>query len=152
MEKHRFGQFLINKGLVTEADVFAALSIQAARQHQIGQIAIKEGLLTVRQTMQVLREQAGTCYFFGEMAVELGFLTEADVEKLLQLQQSSRPRIGEILAGMGKLDAGRLGALLDEYHALAGKTDGRSRAGSRRKVAGRGAGAAKHSRKSRAAV
>lgn len=118
MNRHRFGQFLINKGLVTQSDINTALSRQIARQDQIGQIAIKSGMLTVKQVMHILREQAGTCYFFGELAVQLGYLNEAGIQKLINLQQETRPKLGEILIELGRLESWQLDELLAEFEKV----------------------------------
>ncbi len=117
MNSHRFGQFLIARGLVTKADIDAAVDIQQTRQPLLGQIAIREQYMTVRQVMDVLRNQAGTALHFGEVAVRLGYLDEPDVEELLTLQAGARPQLTDVLIEQNKLSAETYLKMLEEFHA-----------------------------------
>lgn len=117
MNVHGFGQFLVNRGLVTEADIDEAMDIQQTRQTLLGQIAIREQYMTIRQVMHVLRDQAGTALQFGEVAVRLGYLDEPDVEELLNIQAGTKPELADILIEQGKLSAENCLRMLDEFHA-----------------------------------
>ncbi len=117
MNSHRFGQYLISRGILTQADIDAAQDIQQTRQSLLGQIAIREQYMTVRQVMDVVRNQAGTTLQFGTVAVRLGYLDEPDVEELLNLQASTRPQLADILIEQGKLSAETYLKMLDEFHA-----------------------------------
>jgi hypothetical protein len=117
MNSDRFGQFLVTRGLLSEADLAEAQEIQHTRQSLLGQIAIREQYMTVRQVMDVLRTQAGTAFQFGEVAVQLGYLDEPDVEELLRLQVGTRPRLADVLIERGKLSAETYLQMLNEFHA-----------------------------------
>ena len=117
MNSQRFGQFLVARGLLTEADIAEAVEIQLTRQSLLGQVAIREQYMSVRQVMDVLRSQAGTSMQFGEVAVKLGYLDEPDVDELLNLQASTRPQLADILIEQGKLTAETYLRTLDEFHA-----------------------------------
>jgi hypothetical protein len=117
MNSQRFGQYLVTRGILTEADLAATAELQHSRQSLLGQVAIREQYMTVRQVMDVLRNQAGTTKQFGEVAVELGYLDEPDVEELLVLQANTRPQLADILIEQGKLTAETYLRTLDEFHA-----------------------------------
>ena len=112
----RFGQFLCNKGLVSEADIALALAKQQSLHVQLGQLAIKHRYLTVQDVMQVFRNQAGTDEYFAETAVRLGLLDQPTLDELIALQCETRPKIGTILVDMGRIEADQLELLLEEYH------------------------------------
>lgn len=116
MNSQRFGQFLVSRGLLTEADLAEAVDIQHKRQSLLGQVAIREQYMTVRQVMDVLRSQAGTSLPFGTVAVQLGYLDEPDVEELLALQANTRPKLADILIEQGRLTVETYLATVDEFH------------------------------------
>jgi hypothetical protein len=117
MNSVEFGQFLVARGLLTEADLNEALDIQQERQSLLGQIAIREQYMTVRQVMDVLRGQAGGASPFGEVAVQLGYLDKPDVEELLILQHNTRPRLTDVLIEQGRLTAETCLQMLDRFQA-----------------------------------
>ena len=115
MSIHRFGQFLINHGIVDEDTVYEALNIQKQKTIPIGKIALAEKMLDVKQIFRILNDQLETPKLFGEIARELGYLNENDVQKLLTLQKLRRPRIGQILVEMNKIDQETCNSMLEAY-------------------------------------
>jgi hypothetical protein len=116
MEMIRFGQFLINNGVVDDENVFEGLNIQRKWTPPIGKVAIKEKLLSVKDIMSILYHQAGSAKMFGELAVEMQFLNEEQVGLLLEMQRASRPRIGEILVEMGVMSNATLDNMVEKFH------------------------------------
>lgn len=116
MEMIRFGQFLINNGVVDDDNVFEGLNIQRKWTPPIGKVAIKENFLTVKDTMNILYHQAGTAKMFGELAVEMELLNDEQVSLLLERQRASRPRIGEILVEMGVMSNSTLDNMVEKFH------------------------------------
>ena len=111
----RFGQYLINRGLVMEDDIPHALDIQRKQTEAIGKIAQSEGMLTPEQVVKVLATQSDKPIFFGEAAIWLGFMTAEDLDRLLKKQARNRKPIGEILVDMGVLDKTVLKRELKNY-------------------------------------
>lgn len=118
MKAPRFGQFLVNNGIVDESAVFEALVIQEARQESISSIAIRKNYLTVRQTMTVYNHLPDTIHCFADLALELEFLNKEKLQKLLDMQRQTRPKLGEILVEMGKMDNRTLEAMLKKFHSM----------------------------------
>jgi len=113
-EEH-FGQFLINEGIVSDADIVEALNIQRRRTTPIGELATKHGMLTVEDVFNILNKQTDSTKRFGEIAVELGYITEESVGILLRIQKESRARIGEILVEGKKVDHDVMENLVKKY-------------------------------------
>lgn len=112
----RFGQWLVNRGLVEESDIIEALNEQHRLTMPVGSLALRERLLSMKQVFSILNNQVDTPERFGETAVRLGYLTEAQVGALLELQRKSRPPIGELLVRAGLLDRDRLVRELSAFH------------------------------------
>jgi len=111
----RLGEYLVNRGIVQEADVYDALDYQQRNRVPIGALALKKKLLTMKQVMTVLNQQCDTNKLFGEMAVQLGLLQEKDVEDLLEEQRKLCLPIGEILLKLNRIDAKTLDRELTGY-------------------------------------
>ena len=111
----RFGQYLINRGKVSEEDILDALDIQKRQTVPVGKIALAQKILTRKQVLKILNAQADTTKYFGEVAIELGYLSKEDIDKLLKIQNKKRPRIGEILIAMQKIDENTLNEELENY-------------------------------------
>ena len=118
MEVTKFGQFLVNNDVVTDAMVLEALVRQEKSQENISRIAIAKRYLTVKQVLSIYNEQADSCDSFTAMAKKLGYLTESEIAQLQTLQQQSRPRLGEILVDMGVMDHKTLELMLKKFNAL----------------------------------
>lgn len=111
----RFGEFLVNKGIVDEEAIWDALNYQRKQTIPIGKIALKEKKLTMKQILQILSAQTDTIKRFGEIAVEFGYLTEDDVSNLLEIQRKQRTPIGEILVELKKISKETLDRELTRY-------------------------------------
>jgi hypothetical protein len=115
MDSERFGQYLVNRGVVDEEAIIDALNIQRKRTIPIGKIGLEEKVLSFKEVFDILNAQVNTPKLFGEVAVELGYLTEKEVDRLLKIQQERRPHTGEILLEMNKLDKETLDIELENY-------------------------------------
>ena len=111
----RLGEYLVNRGVVQEKDVYDALDHQQRNRVPIGALALKNKILTMKQVMTVLNQQCDTNKLFGEMAVQLGFMREKDVEDLLEEQRKLCPPIGEVLLKLNRVDAKTLDRELTGY-------------------------------------
>lgn len=107
---HFFGYYLVERGLVTSAQVLEALDRQHSAKIPIGELARRTGKLTDEQVLEVLNrqkseEKSRPCSKpFGQVAQEMGLLNEKDILTLLEHQIFHRKPIGEILVEMGTID------------------------------------------------
>ena len=111
----RLGEYLVNRGVVQEKDVYDALDHQQRNRVPIGALALKNKILTMKQVMTVLNQQCDTNKLFGEMSVQLGFMREKDVADLLEEQRKLCPPIGEVLLKLERIDAKTLDRELTGY-------------------------------------
>jgi hypothetical protein len=118
MEINRFGQYLINNGIVKRTELNNALEAQRDKQIAIGVIAVEHKYLTMANIFEILKHQTDTSLYFGEAAVELGFLSTDEVNTLLTIQQATRPKVGDILVDMGLITSRELNRHLDRYFKI----------------------------------
>jgi N-acetylglucosaminyldiphosphoundecaprenol N-acetyl-beta-D-mannosaminyltransferase len=103
------GHYLIESGLITQAQIDTALIQQAQSGMRLGNILVEQGLIQqqtvdflVYQIQQRINQQPSRAYRkFGEYLVEAGLVTETDVQAALAEQQLTGMRLGAILAGRG---------------------------------------------------
>ncbi len=113
-----FGQFLLERGVITPQQLADALKYQQSRILKIGELAVREGYLTPHQVDEINAEQRKTDKLFGEIAVEKGFLTQEQLERLITLQRKNHIFLGEILVEKGYIPGSKLAEYLEEYHRI----------------------------------
>lgn len=86
MVEYILGNYLVETGKITKAQLEQTLADQDTVRVKLGLIAVAEGMMTLDQTAEVNRLQALKDQRFGDIAVERGFLTEEQVAKLLKKQ------------------------------------------------------------------
>ncbi|WP_240416825.1 hypothetical protein [Paenibacillus periandrae] len=99
-----FGQFLLNRSLVTASALDQALSAQAETRVKLGALAINKGYMTPEQAEKVHQTQTRMDKRFGEIAVDMGLLTEEVVTELLSSQQSAHLTLGQALIDQGTMN------------------------------------------------
>lgn len=83
-----FGNYLLEKGKITNEDFSSCMEYMKANRVKLGLVAESEGLITRRQSDELNQLQMQTDKRFGDLAIEKGYLTDADISHLLQLQGS----------------------------------------------------------------
>lgn len=110
-----FGQFLLEKSIITQDQLLQALSIQREISPLLGELAVNLGWINMPQSEQINRLQMQQDKLFGDIAVELSLLSQLQVDELLEEQRKRRPYIGEILTELEYLNAEKLQGYLDEH-------------------------------------
>ncbi len=113
----RFGEFLIAKNLVGEADIAHALEIQRQTKKFLGALAVEYGMLSRLENIQIIMAQREGNRSYGEVARQKGLLTDAQVEKLVELQYETSLPLGKILVAETPLRRFDLVMALKEYVA-----------------------------------
>ncbi len=111
-----FGQYLLDKEVITEQQLNDAVEYQRNHVERIGEIAVKEGYLTRDQARKVNFEQRLTDKMFGELAVSMGYLNEEQLERILTEQKNNHVHIGEALVKKGALTEQDLKRYLIDYN------------------------------------
>lgn len=110
-----FGQFLLNRSIVTASELDQALSAQAETRVKLGVLAINKGYMTPVQVEQVHQTQTKIDKRFGEIAVDMGHLTEEVVTELLSSQQSAHLTLGQALIDQGTMNYETFSTALNLY-------------------------------------
>ena len=110
-----FGQYLIERKVITPEQLLDAIAYQEATNKLIGEVAIELGLLTYDQVQDIIDEQSITDKEFGGVAMDLGLLTPEDLIKVIKYQAQSRVIIGEILVKKGYADKNNIEMLAYQF-------------------------------------
>lgn len=112
-----FGQFLVEKGLVSTDKLLAAIDLQERTNLLFGETALAMGLISTTDVDRIHDAQRSDDLRFGDMAVKLGILTPEQQQQVLTRQKNNHLYIGEALVAVGALDAQSVERLLDEFKA-----------------------------------
>ncbi len=118
-----FGSYLLNKKIVSPANLRLALEKKDSTRVKLGVLAINAGYMTAKQVDAVHRKQATVDKRIGDIAVEMGYLTEAQVEELLSSQKTGCLLLGQALVDMGCLTNEEFEMVLNNYKKENGLTD-----------------------------
>ena len=83
-----FGSYLLNKKIVSPANLRVALEKKDTTRVKLGVLVINAGYMTAKQVDAVHKKQATVDKRRGDIAVDMGYLTEAQVEELLSSQKT----------------------------------------------------------------
>ncbi len=105
LPKMRFGEFLLEKGVVDSGQIQAAVDYQKKNQELFGELAVKLNMMDAGDLENALKAQTemDNQEQIGEVAISLGFLNESGVKKILTYQKSTRPKLGEALIKLGHI-------------------------------------------------
>jgi CheY-specific phosphatase CheX len=110
-----FGQFLINRRIVTIPQLVAALEYQQTRNKMIGYYGVDSGQISEEGVKNVLNLQANKDILFGEGALELGLLTETQLKDLVMAQRENHILLGNALTALGYVDKATMEKALEEF-------------------------------------
>lgn len=112
-----FGQFLVEKRVVSREVLLQAIELQESTNLSFGATSLAMGLLTEADIEKVHNAQRSEDLRFGDMAVKLGLLTAEQMLEVLARQKNTHLYIGEALVKIGGLQANDLPKYLDEFKA-----------------------------------
>jgi CheY-specific phosphatase CheX len=112
-----FGQFLVEKGIVSREALLKAIELQETVNLKFGETALEMGLISVAEVERVHKAQWSADLQFGDMAVQLGIITETQMQQVLTRQKNSHLYLGEALIQVGALEREGLDRYLQEFKA-----------------------------------
>ncbi len=110
-----FGQFLIEKKVISGLNLLRAIELQEKTNHRFGDLVLEMGLMTEDQIYSTHRAQRHEDLQFGDMAVKLGFLQVDQIKYVLEKQQQRHLYIGEALVQIGAITPEKLEVHLAEF-------------------------------------
>ena len=96
-----FGEFLIDRWVITRGQLLEALELQEYRNSRFGDLAVQNGLLSKEQVQQINEGQRSQDMRFGDLAMQMGLLDDAQVRQVLTLQKNNYLYLGESLLELG---------------------------------------------------
>lgn len=111
------GNYLLNKGYVTDEQLIEALQYQKTVHLKLGVLAIHAGYMTASQVEQVHIMQTHKNGRFGELAIEAGFLTQEQVDFLLNSQKPDYLLLSQALVDKGYMTTAQFEKAMMEYQS-----------------------------------
>jgi hypothetical protein len=113
-----FGQYLVEKGIVSSVQLDEAINLQQDNNSLLGTMALNKGYLSKESMEIILAEQKKINRKFGDLAYERGLLTREQVEELIEEQSKNHCFIGEALLRLGYMQAAPLHEHLENFRKL----------------------------------
>lgn len=114
-----FGQFLLQKGLLTAEQLCCVFEDEASVRVKLGVLAIDKGWMTAAEVREIHDLQKTMDQRFGDLAVSKGYLNSFQVEELLQSQRSRHLSLSQAILDRGYLNLAELTPVLELYKAEA---------------------------------
>ena len=111
-----FGDFLIDRELLSEDQVMQVLGQQRREQPFFGEVLVKAGRLSIGQGLRVLTHAEATGHRFGEVALDLGYISTEDIREGLSQQLKARPGFRKTAVKLGFIDRDRVEAAFEEFN------------------------------------
>jgi len=110
-----FGQFLVEKNLVSRDDLLKAIELQDQKNLKLGEMAISMGFLNQADIERAHNAQMSKDMKLGDLLVEMGILTLSQLNDVITRQKNTHLYIGEALVLVGALSSEKLQQSLDEF-------------------------------------
>jgi hypothetical protein len=113
-----FGNYLLNKHLITPTQLMDAIQNKKNIHLKLGVLAIHNGYMTAEEVEYVHAKQTTIDKRFGTIAVEEGFLTKQQVADLLNSQTPDYLLLSQLLVDKGYLSMEQFQSAMIEYQSL----------------------------------
>jgi len=111
-----FGQFLVEKGMVSREDLLAALDLQEQKNLKFGEMAMKMGYVTLADIQHAHRSQFSQDMKLGDLLLAAGLLSADQLQEIITRQKETHLYIGEALVQVGSLTGEQLQRHLIEFN------------------------------------
>lgn len=112
-----FGQFLVEKNIVTRDALIRAIDLQDHKNLKLGEMAVAMGFISQADITQAHNTQMSKDIKLGDQLVEMGLLTLLQLNEVIARQKSTHIYIGEALVQVGALTSDKLQQYLDDFKA-----------------------------------
>lgn len=118
MVEYILGNYLVDAGKITKAQLAAVIEHQDSVRVKLGLIAVAEGMMTTQQAEEVNILQAARDKRFGDIAIEEGYLSQEQVDKLLKQQGNAYLSFIQNLLDADLVTMEELDWLLDDFKRI----------------------------------
>lgn len=112
-----FGQFLVEKNIVTREALLEAIDLQDQKNLKLGEMAVSVGYITQADIERAHNAQMSKDMKLGDLLVEMGFLTLNQLNDVITRQKNTHLYIGEALVQIGALTSDKLHQQLADFKA-----------------------------------
>lgn len=112
-----FGQFLVEKNIVTRDALLKAIDLQDQKNLKLGEMAVSMGYITNADIERAHNAQMSKDMKLGDLLVDMGFLTADQLNDVIANQKSTHLYIGEALVLVGELTSENLQHQLEAFRA-----------------------------------
>jgi len=112
-----FGEFLIEKKVVTKEQLQKAVALARKANLLFGETARTMGLISPADVERVHAAQRKENLNFGDLCVKMGLLTMEEMKRVAEVQKKNRLHMGDALVTLNYINAEDLPKLLAEYDA-----------------------------------
>ena len=112
-----FGQFLVEKSLVSREALIKAIDLQDQKNLKLGEMAINMGYVTQTEIDRAHNAQMSKDMKLGDLLVEMGILTLNQLNDVITRQKNTHLYIGEALVLVGALSSEKLQQYLVDFKA-----------------------------------
>ena len=131
-----FGQFLLDRGLVSREDLLKAIALQEQQNLRLGELSVAAGYLTGLQSesglqlselataieyivradiKRALEKRFPTRMNMEDLLIELGLMAQNQLNNVVARNRHNHPDLGEALAQVGAIEAGELARCREEF-------------------------------------
>jgi hypothetical protein len=115
MTSKYFGEFLIEKGIITEENLVDALVEQISTTPPICQVVVEKKILPAKKVFEAFRYQQENNVEFVQACKALGTWTQEIQDRAFSVIDDLRKPLGHILVKKGLIDLKKLTSMLDEF-------------------------------------
>jgi CheY-specific phosphatase CheX/mannitol/fructose-specific phosphotransferase system IIA component len=112
-----FGQFLVEKGIVSREALLKAIELQEQKNLKLGEMAVAMGYVTQDEITRAHQAQLSRDMKLGDLLVQIGILTLTQLNEIITRQKNNHLYIGEALVLVGALSNEQLQQHLDDFKA-----------------------------------
>jgi CheY-specific phosphatase CheX len=98
-----FGEFLIDRWVITRGQLIEALELQEYRNLKFGAVAVQKKYLSEEQVSQINEQQKAKDLKFADLAVSMGILSAEQAREILTFQKNNHLFLGEALLELGHI-------------------------------------------------
>ena len=115
MSQSFFGQFLVEKKIITEDVLLESLIEQIENSQSVLKISFEKKLIPQKNILEILSVQQKEGCDFKSAAKQLNFWNDSFDKTIMDILKVTRKSLGEILINNGKIDLKKLTESLDEF-------------------------------------